>query len=788
MSLQRLAAGVALVVACAVPARGQSFGTTVAAGPREILIGDPINQTDPGQVHIYKYQGGKWTRSGDLQLPDGHAMDRFGRSISLDGNRLLVGATTPDSNSRGAGYIYERDRQGNWRQVTTLLPTNADSGSAYGRFVLLRGDEAFVSGWAANQGRGVVAVFRRGSNGQWAHTESVSASDAAPGMFFGSALSQAGNRFVVGAANRDTARGQVYVYERAGGSDQWTEKAHFRPDSMPVGASFGAGVLLTGDELLVAAPGVDSGRGAVFVYSRSAAGQWSFKTRLAPGALTPASQFGTPLQVVENELWIGSPGAMGTRGAIYRMRRGPTGWVEVSPIQARDAEVGDFFGGSFAIEAGNGVVGLPNDDYGQGTAAFIARRGNEWTTIDRTWIESRGLESVTGSRRACANGHAANFECQDVTLLSFLPVQAIGGGRGVALSGIWGWTDSQTGREYALVGRIDATAFVDVTDPTHPRYLGELPRTEGSPASSWREIKVYKDYAFVVSDNAQQHGMQVFDLTRLRRVGNTPESFTPDTTYHRIHSAHNIVIDTATGYAFTTGNSSGGETCGGALHMIDIRDPRHPKFAGCYSDPETGIQHTGYTHDAQCLVYNGPDSAYRGREICINSSETAIGIADVSDKANPRVISRTGYPNVGYTHQGWATEDQRYFYVNDEGDELSGTVAGTRTLIWDISDLDDPVLAGQYIAETKAIDHNLYVKGNLLYESNYTTGLRILDISDPVKPRLVGHFDTTPNDNDEAVFAGSWSNYPFFKSGTIVVSSINEGLFVVQGPVSPSIP
>jgi choice-of-anchor B domain-containing protein len=126
--------------------------------------------------------------------------------------------------------------------------------------------------------------------------------------------------------------------------------------------------------------------------------------------------------------------------------------------------------------------------------------------------------------------------------------------------------------------------------------------------------------------------------------------------------------------------------------------------------------------------------------------------------------------------------------VDDEGDELAGTVQGTRTLIWDISDLDDPVLAGQYISESKAIDHNLYVKGNLIYQSNYTSGLRVLDISDPVKPHLAGHFDTTPNDNDETVFAGSWSNYPYFKSGTIVVSSINEGLFVVQGPVSPSIP
>jgi choice-of-anchor B domain-containing protein len=222
--------------------------------------------------------------------------------------------------------------------------------------------------------------------------------------------------------------------------------------------------------------------------------------------------------------------------------------------------------------------------------------------------------------------------------------------------------------------------------------------------------------------------------------------------------------------------------------MIDIREPKSPKFAGCFADPSTGIQRTGYTHDAQCIVYDGPDTAYTGRQVCFNSSENALGIADVTDKANPKPISKASYPNVGYTHQGWITDDRRYFYVDDEGDEIQGTVAGTRTLIWDVSDLDDPVLAGQYISENKASDHNLYVKGNLMYQSNYTSGLRILDISDPRNPKPVGHFDTHPVGVDAPGFSGSWSNYPYFKSGTIVVTSIQEGLFLVRPAQRPLIP
>ena len=201
---------------------------------------------------------------------------------------------------------------------------------------------------------------------------------------------------------------------------------------------------------------------------------------------------------------------------------------------------------------------------------------------------------------------------------------------------------------------------------------------------------------------------------------------------------------------------------------------------------QTGQAGTGYSHDAQCVTYEGPDTEHRGRQICLGANETSLSIADVTDKANPIALSRASYPNVQYSHQGWLTEDQRYFYMNDEGDETAGVVAGTRTLIWDVADLDDPVLVGEHIHDNPAIDHNLYVKGNLMYQSNYTSGLRILDISEPEAPRLVGFFDTVPWGEDEAVFDGSWSNYPYFESGTIVVTSGKEGIFLLQKrPIIP---
>ena len=215
--------------------------------------------------------------------------------------------------------------------------------------------------------------------------------------------------------------------------------------------------------------------------------------------------------------------------------------------------------------------------------------------------------------------------------------------------------------------------------------------------------------------------------------------------------------------------------------MIDIRDPLSPRFAGCFADPNTGgFLGGGYTHDAQCVVYHGPDENFAGREICFHASVNALGISDITDKDQPVALAKMDYPGYVAAHQGWLTDDHRYFFMGDELDEESGTVANTRTLVWDVAELDDPVLAAEYFADTRAIDHNQYVHGDYLYQSNLMSGLRILDIRDPENPVEVAFFDTVPHDDDATAFGGTWSNYPFFESGVIAVSSWGEGLFLLR--------
>ncbi len=390
------------------------------------------------------------------------------------------------------------------------------------------------------------------------------------------------------------------------------------------------------------------------------------------------------------------------------------------------------------------------------------------------------LHAIMGSPVPCTAGMAGPYPCSNIDLISFLPVAGLGGLPRIRVTDVWGWTDSLTGTEYALVARTDGVAFVSLEDPADPVYLGELPLTPGASVSAWRDVKVYNNHAFVVADGAGEHGMQVFDLRLLRDVSNPPVTFDETAHYNGISSAHNIAINEATGYAYVVGASMGAETCGGGIHMIDVSTPSSPTFAGCFSDGTTGLAGMGYTHDTQCVVYEGPDTPYQGHELCFSANETAISIADVTDKANPQSIAIAGYPQVGYAHQGWLSTDHRFFFQNDETDELTGSAARTRTLVWDVTVLEDPILVTEHLGETMSSDHNLYVQGHLMYQSNYGSGLRVLDVSDPVNPFEVGFFDSVPHDDDQPGLSGTWSNFPFFESGVIVFTSQSEGLFVVR--------
>jgi hypothetical protein len=570
---------------------------------------------------------------------------------------------------------------------------------------------------------------------------------------------------------------------------------------------------------------------------------------------------------------------------------------------------------------------MEEDAYSRAAARTIVRHAI--AAIGGDALEARASAAVTVPTEGpapCLNGLAAGtYPCDGIDMFSRLSLADLGLTFG---NDIWGWTDPETGRDYALMGGSEGVAIVDISSPTKPDVVGFLPTFTTAGGDFWRDIKVYKNHMYVGSENTG-HGIQVFDLTQVRGVTGAPVTFTETGHYARLSNSHNLHINEETGFLYALGatgqlpgvstnvltvdepssaagtynmtganfgptfpvgglsgdivlvddgvsgdgdppgtptdgcepfsvpagaialvdrgfcgfvikaanaqaagasamvvanNSAGapitlggsdpeitipsgmisladgntikaglpasgtvspnpaGNPClGGGLHMIDISNPASPEFAGCFAEH-------AYIHDTQCVVYSGPDADHRGSEICFNSAATTsapggihtLSIVDVSDKENPVALAREDYPNPGYSHQGWLTPDSRFFLHGDELDETTHGI-GTTTRVWDVRDLDNPVLANTFENETTSIDHNMYTEGKVSYHSNYTSGLRIYDNRNLPALTESGFFDLYPENDNASFEGGTWSNYPYFaRSRVVAVSSIDRGLFILR--------
>jgi len=364
------------------------------------------------------------------------------------------------------------------------------------------------------------------------------------------------------------------------------------------------------------------------------------------------------------------------------------------------------------------------------------------------------------------------FTSNGVQLMGWVPVSdfdpTFGGG-----NDCWGYT-APSGREYAIMGLNAGTGFVEVSDPGAPVVVAVL----GGPDSLWHDMKTYAEHAYVVSEGGS--GIQVFDLTNID--GGVVTHVGDFTAGGCTSSSHNVAINEDTGFLYRTGGE--GSPCPGGpqgLVFYDLSNPANPVFVGSWEDR--------YVHDAVVVTWDvaGP---HFGKELAFCAAETSSGggspslhIVDVTNKSSPSVLGSTTYSNSAFSHQLWLSDDKLTVYQNDELDE-SNFGFSTRTRIMNVSNPASPSVTGFFTSGTPAIDHNLYVNGNRIYEANYRSGLRIFDNTNPLSPTEIAWFDTYPDD-DDAAFNSLWSNYPFLPSGTILGSDREKGLFIfyVGNPV-----
>lgn len=343
-------------------------------------------------------------------------------------------------------------------------------------------------------------------------------------------------------------------------------------------------------------------------------------------------------------------------------------------------------------------------------------------------------------------------------------------------SNIWGYTSPQ-GREYALLGANTGLSIVDITVP---RQLVEVAFVPGAGPSSWREIKTWSHYAYVVSEATAPPaytGVQIVNLSRLPQVSYS-SYYWPGVTAASAR-AHSVSVDEA-GYLYIQGGTAteGAGASSGGVRILSLAEPAAPLSVAFLSNR--------YVHDS--FVKNN---------LLFNSNIQDGGhvdIFDISDRAKPRLITALVYPD-GFSHNSATTEDGNYLITTDER-------TGRTVKFWDIRVLwdNDPEndknieLVAEYLGNPAAIAHNVHVKGNYAYLSHYIEGVKILDISNPRAPIEVGSYDTYPQPGSG--FHGAWGVFPHFPSGNFVVSDIETGLYVfrldlptaVSEPAQPATP
>ena len=770
--------------------RGRSVPMSISNDT--LVIAKTFSSLLPRTVDIYDVNKNAsiLTKVGELNSPNPMPGDDFGYSLDISGDYLIIGS--PGHNDgHGAAYLFKRIND-NWEIYTVFTNPVASKNEGFphkfGYSVNLSDNYLSISSPFYNDG--LVYVYSLNSANLRQSSKPIHSIDVrdlgdvegcyaeGPNKFgFGISTSFNNGKLLIGSL-----KDYVHLVEFADGITLSTvipnpidhdhnDHNHKSDDSSTTTDyhKFGESVYVGDKNLYVAALNYDNGKGKVFVYpfqdnfAKTDVSAWTDPQELQPNDVLENSHFGYRFSEIDNEISISTF----NQKTIYNYSLSSSESFEFNGVISSDNQK-NYFGRSVLM---TDEFLLAGDYYAD--QFHVYNNSNNNRTLNNSFSTASQIVSIR-DKIECVNGLAGQFECNEIDLMSFMDKTEIGGSNSTSLNDIWGWTDPQTNKEYALVGMSNGTSFVDISNPENPIYLGRLPTQTNN--STWRDLKVYQNHVFIVSE-ASGHGMQVFDLTQLRNIS-SPTTFSNTAYYSGFGNAHNIFINEDTGFAYAVGTS----TCGGGLHIVDISTPSIPSKSACVSDPNTGRNGTGYSHDVQCVVYNGPDNDYVGKEICFGSNETNVWIADLNtkseDSSGAKTIGLGSYDNY-YTHQGWLTEDHKYFIVNDELDENSNAYNNTRTLIWNVEDLSNPVIETTYLGPTPSIDHNNYIIGDKVYMSHYTSGLRVLDISNISSPTESAFFDVYPSNNNTS-FDGTWSNYPYYPSGVIAVTGIDEGLFVVN--------
>ena len=320
------------------------------------------------------------------------------------------------------------------------------------------------------------------------------------------------------------------------------------------------------------------------------------------------------------------------------------------------------------------------------------------------------------------------------------------------------WGFEINGYEIAVIGSTAGTHFFNITDPQNSTEVAFVPGAYSGSGVIHRDYHDYNEYLYAVCDEGNSSTLQIIDISEL--PNNVSVVYDSDSLFQR---AHNIFIDTASAKLYACAVKHINPTSYTAMDIYSLSDPTSPKFIYTYNE-------VGHVHDA--FVKN--DTAY------LNCGNDGFRIVDFSyldlqvSTTHLELAALTSYPDAGYNHSGWLSENGTTYVMMDENH-------GYDVKILDVSDFNNITVMSTFNAGTnpQCMAHNGIIKGDLLYISYYHDGLRIFDISDPYNPNQIIFYDTyLPNSYNS--YKGAWGVYPNLSSGNIIVSDMQTGLYILD--------
>ena len=311
----------------------------------------------------------------------------------------------------------------------------------------------------------------------------------------------------------------------------------------------------------------------------------------------------------------------------------------------------------------------------------------------------------------------------------------------------WGFQINDA--EIAVIGSTDGTHFFDVTNPSSATQIAFVQGAYTGGGVIHRDYHDYNGYLYAVCDEGSSSTLQIIDISNL------PNSIT--TVYdsnNLFNKAHNIFIDTVTAKLYACASNS-------AMDIYSLVDPTNPILIFSYND-------VGHVHDA----YVRNDTAYLN---CGNDGFRVMDFHYLDLGMSPiEIASLTSYPDAGYNHSGWLSDDGDIYIMQDENH-------GYDVKVLDVSDLNNISILSTFNSgvNPQSMAHNGIIKGNLVYISYYHDGLRVFDISDPSNPIQIIYYDTY-SPSSHTSYKGAWGVYPYLPSGNIIVSDMQTGLYILD--------